>query len=111
MKTHLTAGETAALLEFTTALRQRLGARLKALKLFGSKATGTSVAESDIDVLVVVDTDDWRLHDEIVDLAFQPNLRHGVYISPCVVPGHVLENPVWRAATFLQNLEREGIPL
>ena len=54
------------------------------VKLFGSKATGKDQPESDIDVLVAVETGGVEVEDEILDIAFDTNLKHEVYISPRV---------------------------
>jgi hypothetical protein len=47
----------------------------------------------------------------VLDLAFDVNLAHDVYISPRVIERAVFEHPVWRITPFVQALVREGIPL
>ena len=81
------------------------------LKLFGSKASGKDVADSDIDVLVVVQEADVAVEDEVLDIAFEVNLAHDVYISPCVIPSAVFNDPVWSITPFILALERDGIPI
>ena len=83
------------------------------VRLFGSEARGNAHADSDIDVLVVVQPDDARvaLEDRIIDIAFDVNLEFGVYISPRVVTREILNHPVWRETPFLRNVVRESIPL
>jgi predicted nucleotidyltransferase len=103
--------DTEALKDFTGRVRAALGPRLVAFKLFGSKATGRDVPDSDIDVAVVVTEASPALENQILDIAFDVNLAHEVYISPRVIARATLEDPVWRITPFLQTLEREGIPL
>jgi len=94
---------------FRQALRAALGADVVDIRLFGSKATGTDDPESDIDVLVLVRERTPALMDRIVDLAFDANLAHDVYISPRVVAQSVLSDPLWAATPFLRTAMREGI--
>lgn len=100
-----------ALEEFARAVRSRLAGNLVALKLFGSKARGDAAPDSDLDVLVVVARERVRAEDAILDIAFDVNLAHDVYISPRVIERAVFEHPVWRITPFVQALEREGVSL
>ncbi|MBI1875052.1 MAG: nucleotidyltransferase domain-containing protein [Acidobacteria bacterium] len=107
----LTAPEARALDEFTRTVRDRLGPNLVALKLFGSKARGDAMPDSDVDVLVVVADRRLEAEDTVLDIAFDVNLAHDVYISPRVVERSVFDHPVWRITPFLQTIEREGVTL
>jgi uncharacterized protein len=107
----LTDLESAALDEYVQRLRARLGAAVVGLRLFGSKARGDSREDSDIDVAVLVQGDRLAAEDVAIDVAFEVNLEHDVYISPRVIPADVLEHPVWRITHFVQALETEGVPL
>ncbi len=105
----LKAKDAAALEEFVEQLRGALRDNLVEVKLFGSKATGKDQPESDIDVLVAVETGGVEVEDEILDIAFDTNLKHEVYISPRVIATPV--DPVWRITPFLKAIAKEGIPL
>ena len=59
-ETSLSADERALVERFVQELRARLGGRLYAVWLFGSRARGEQpAAESDVDVLVLVDDASW----------------------------------------------------
>jgi len=103
--------EARALEEFVRKVRERLGENLVALKLFGSNATGRGAADSDLDVLVAVCVSDGKVEDQVLDVAFEVNVAHEVYISPRVISTTILEDRMWRITPFLQAIEREGIPL
>ena len=107
----LTDRDAAAPDEFVRAVRMRLGTDIVGVKLFGSKARGDATPDSDLDVLIVVGDRRLEAEDAVLDIAFDVNLAHDVYISPRVIERAVLEHPVWRITPFVQALEREGVPL
>jgi len=77
----LSEKERAALGEFVKRLQAELDGRLVSLVLFGSKARGDSRPDSDIDVLVVVDDDDFETRQLVRDIAADMWLEYGCYIS------------------------------
>jgi uncharacterized protein len=103
--------DAAAVQELAERVRAALRDNLVEVKLFGSKATGKDQPESDIDVLVAVETGGVEVEDEILDIAFDTNLKHEVYISPRVIDRATLADPVWRITPFLKAIAKEGIPL
>jgi predicted nucleotidyltransferase len=107
----LTPRDRAALDEFCRRTRAALGANLLELRLFGSKARGDAVTDSDLDVLLVVEQDRAAAEDRVLDVAFDVNLAHDVYISPRVVSHAVMVDPVWRLTALLRAIERESVLL
>ncbi len=103
--------DAAALEAFVERLRADLGNNLFELKLFGSKATGSDRPDSDIDVLVAVEKGGVEVEDQVLDIAFDINLKHDVYISPRVIDRATLSAPVWSITPFLKAIAKEGIPL
>lgn len=108
---HLTSKDAAALEVFTQRVRETLKENLVALTLFGSKATGRDTEGSDIDVLIVVNQPSLAIEDVALDIAFDVNLNHDVYLSPKVISQATLEDPVWKITPFLRDVVKEGIPL
>jgi len=109
--TGLSRQESEALREFAERIRAALGSTLRDLRLFGSKARGDAGADSDLDVLVVVETDRVRAEDLAIDIAFDINVANDLYISPRVVTAQSLADPVWRTTLFVQTVSQEGVPL
>jgi predicted nucleotidyltransferase len=107
---NLNPRNAAALQDFVQKVRATLRERLAALRLFGSKAQGRDTRDSDIDVLVLVHPYSLKIEDQVLDIAFDVNLEHEVYISPRVIGREVLEDPVWKITPFIQELEN-GVPL
>ena len=48
---------------------------------------------------------------EVLDVAFDINLRHEVYISSRVIDRATLADPMWRITPFLKAITKEGISL
>jgi hypothetical protein len=109
--TQLNPSEQAALGEYLDRLRARFGDRVLRVILYGSRARGEGDAESDLDVLVVVDDGDYQFHREVALEAFEPFLKHSALISPQIWDRARYErNQAWRML-FYRNLERDGISL
>ena len=107
------AAKQTALAEFVGRLRQDLASHVVDIRLFGSEARGDAGPESVIDVLVVVQPEDERaaLEDRVIDIAFDVNVEHCVYLSPRVLTAGILNHTIWRETPFIQNVVRESVPL
>jgi len=94
--------------EVKQGLRRLYGTRLEGVYLFGSYARGEADAESDVDVLVVLDqvTHYGREVERTGDLMSKLSLRYDVSIS-CVY----LRQEDWRRrqSPFLLNVREEAV--
>lgn len=77
----LPAKEIAALLEFKQTLKKQLGANIRMIQLFGSKARGDWRKESDIDVLVVMQKATDNQINFIYDTVMSLCGKYGIYLS------------------------------
>jgi len=95
--------------ELKEGLKSIYKSRLKGVYLFGSYARGEQDAESDIDVLVVLDTFEPSYSAEVNrtgDLASELSLKYGITISKV----YVKETDWIRKETpFLDNVREEAI--
>jgi uncharacterized protein len=107
----LTKEDKQALEEFKGKIFYQLKDYVLDLKLFGSKAQDTDSPDSDLDVLVLVHRSDPDLEDKIIDIAFEVNLQHDIYLSPRVIEAAKMNDPLFRITPFYKNLERDGIRL
>ncbi len=92
---------------FKDAVTSRLGAHLRQVLLFGSRARGDATDESDYDLLVVVDRVDAAVIDGIDAIAGQALLDHGVVLS--VFPIAQDDRASRRFSPLLINVAREGV--
>ena len=111
LPTHLVAKETQALERAVTALAETRNAQIRFVALFGSKARGDFEEESDIDLLIVSETDDWRTRDFIREPVFDVNIDFGLHISPRVISQEQFLSLSRRRPGFWANLRRDAIEL
>ena len=105
----LSIKEKSALKEFKTSLEQVLGGKLIELKLYGSKARGDDRPDSDLDVLVIVTDDDWRICDVVYGVATDILLQTDISVSPKVISKNLLEQLQKEDTFFLRNIIRDAI--
>lgn len=99
-----------ALREAARALRRIYGERLVRLVLFGSQVRGEAGAESDVDVLVVLQGD-FRLYEEVKRtsaLVMHASLEHDVTLSLLFLPDQQYQNP---NHPLMINVGAEGLVL
>ena len=107
----LSQKEEQALNRFKEYAIDQMGSEILSIRLFGSKARGTARRNSDVDVLVVTQHDDWKLKDKIGAIATDILLDSGVYLSLKVF-GKAFHNRLLKVGSpFIRNVQREGILL
>lgn len=84
-----------------------LGERLRDLRLFGSEARGEGVAESDIDLLVLVDGFDEPTWRAVHDLAYSIS----PWLSPLVEDYERYHAPRSRATGVYKAIRQESVRL
>ncbi len=105
----LSTKEKSALQQFKADLNQAFGPKIIELKLFGSKARGDDRPDSDIDLLVIVTDDDWRICDVVYGIATDILLQTDISISPKVISKNRLEQLQKEDTFFLRNISRDAI--
>src|SRR5712692_9179296 len=94
---------------FVEALRRDLDTRLLLLALFGSKARGDDLPDSDIDFLVVIEGDARDLERRLSNLTAAVDLEYSVLINTLVFSRERWADFSQRRAAFWQNAQRDGM--
>jgi predicted nucleotidyltransferase len=98
--------ERQAMEAFVASVSQRYPDRIQDVILFGSKARGDGHPDSDIDVLILTDDDDWRFSHAISTLAARISLNYDVLLAPRVV-----SRSRWRRSILYSTIRVDGISL
>jgi uncharacterized protein len=97
---------------FVRESRERFGARLRGARLFGSAARGDFGSESDIDVLVLLDTVADPDTTWLVQRAFELGvLEHNIVLQPVIMTETRFAELRDRERLFALEIDREGIDL
>lgn len=107
----LSEEEKSALREFKSRLQKVLGNQLIELKVFGSKARGDDRPDSDIDMLVIVSSDDWHICDTVYDVATDILLQADVCISPKVISKSRSDQLCKEGTSFIHNVGKDAIKI
>lgn len=107
----LSQQEEQALKKFKVVLKEVLSDNLLEVKLFGSKARGDARKDSDIDVLVTILSDDWRVCDVVYGIATDVLLETEICVSPKVISQKEYTRLHNNGNLFIRNVIREGIVL
>jgi predicted nucleotidyltransferase len=93
--------------EFVKKAIQAYGDRIQSITMFGSVARGTARPGSDIDLLIVIDKEDFRLRRELIGMTFDILMETDEDISAKVISREDFE--ARRSFSFFQNALTEGI--
>ncbi len=105
----LTKKEMAAVDGFRTRIRQAYPGGITRIIVFGSKARGDDKPDSDIDILVVTEADDWRQGDKIRHTGYALDQDIGYKLSIQVISRSHYEYLKRNGFQFIRNCETEGI--
>lgn len=103
----LSSNDAEAVKQFISLLQSNLFDEIVQVRLFGSKIRGTDHNDSDIDVLVLVKSDDYKIRWAVQTLAAQVSLDYDVIIGT-----FVLSEEQWKmriGMPLYQAVEAEGV--
>ena len=95
--------------EFVKRATQKYGDRIRSVTFFGSAARGTAREESEIDILVVIDEEDFRLRRKLIGLSFDILMETGGDLSVKVLSDRDFQ--ARKSHSFLRNVLAEEAKL
>jgi predicted nucleotidyltransferase len=103
--------ERLALAAYVGRLTAAASRRVQNILLFGSKARGDAGPDSDLDVLVIVDSYDHQIDRLVTRTAARVSLEYDTLINTHIVTAaRWAEMRQW-AATLWREVQRDGVPL
>jgi predicted nucleotidyltransferase len=81
ISTNLSDAELTAVKTFVRVIREKFFDRIIAVALFGSKARGDDHPESDIDLIVITDSEEMAFRSALWQIASEISLEYNVLIS------------------------------
>lgn len=108
---HVMASVPPPALELARWARDRFGARVVDVRLFGSRARGEADEESDVDVLVVVDELSSAEAREIAFFCGDLLTQTDTLVSPLALSRARFEELRSRERRIIREIDRDGLPL
>lgn len=95
--------------ELKLALQEQIGSRLKDVVLFGSYFDQTMSADSDVDILIVLEGDyDYLMKRKINDICYEFDLKYDVFIDNQLISQQELTNGLRGKHPVFKNALRHG---
>jgi len=93
--------------DFSRGVREKAGTKLREIVLFGSRARGDHTEHSDYDFLIILDTEDLQLKEEIRDLEVKMMDTYNVLVSALIFSVFAWEKRLTMPLGL--NIRKEGI--
>ena len=94
---------------FVKELKDKHGAKIEMIILFGSVARGEDREDSDIDVLVITNYDSFKMQNLISDITIKFLLEYGIYISAKSLSVEEYDQMKKINSSFYKNIIRDGV--
>ena len=103
--------DRALIAEFRKRFSAELATHLKRLIVFGSRAKGEAVEDSDLDVIALVDEKTPEIEKQLEDVAYQVMWDHDFrpVISLKVIAESDYASALVKGFSFYKHVEREGV--
>lgn len=103
--------EVKVLRTFKHRVHEQFSGEVSEIRVFGSMARGDATEDSDIDVLVITKSDDWRVGDAIRRIGYDLDSEIDYRLSIQVLPARHVNYLATNRFTFYRNIAREGVPV
>jgi predicted nucleotidyltransferase len=103
--------ERKAVREFIRTVRMAYGEKIQRAALFGSKVRGDFTKYSDVDILLIVNDDNWKFRQPISVMLSDIALKYDVDLDVRVISEARWEYMANIQAGLYQNISRDAVPI
>lgn len=97
--------------EFAVRVRNKMGVRIKNIRLYGSWARNEARSDSDIDLVVIVNKKDLNISRTLREIAASLSLEYDLFLSVVIIEESTHEKGKNLGYLFHRKIEEEGIPI
>ncbi len=97
------------IITFKKRIEKKFPEEIMKVLIFGSKARGDAVKDSDIDILVIIRSNDKKIIREIRFTGYELEIDNNIILSIQVLSNDYVEHLRNLPAQFIQNVDREAI--
>ena len=97
--------------DFLARVHSEYGEQTREAMLFGSKARRDSADYSDIDILLIVEDETWRVKDDITNISADISLKYDVLLDVRVIGAARWQYMSEIRAGLYRQIERDAISL
>lgn len=108
---HLSASERLALTELLNRLEREYDHIVLQVILYGSSVRGDRSPDSDVDLLIVTCSDDWRTQEPLRFLIARLSTQHDVFLSPWIISLERFERLRQNQSLLYDRIGQEGLVL
>ncbi len=108
---YLSNNEQLALSKFLDKLDREYRSTVIQIVLYGSGARGDRGEDSDLDLLVITNSEDWRDHEPIRYLAASLSNQYDIFLSPKVMGIKHFQRLKREQPLFYQSIRQDGVEL
>jgi predicted nucleotidyltransferase len=109
MSKNLTSKEKKIIHKFVVQIRSQFPEEIKNALIFGSKARGEAGDNSDIDLLVITKSDNWKLADRIRRIGYELDDGINYKFSIQVIPENKINYMIEHHFQFIENVFTDAI--
>jgi|SRR5436190_1265743 predicted nucleotidyltransferase len=111
LPTFLNTNERSAIEQAVREVVLKFPAQVRFIALFGSKARGDFNSDSDIDLLIINESDDWQTRHALRDPVYDANLDHTVFIATWIISWERFQRLPFQRPGLFANLRQDAIEL
>lgn len=107
----LSSKEKKAVREFISTVRSAYGDKVQRAALFGSKVRGDWTKYSDVDILLIVNDDNWKFRQPFSTIISDIALKYDVELDVRVISAARWQHMANIQAGLYQNITRDAVPI